>query len=569
METNRYSNPVSLICFACQKTALAALIVFLLTLPATAAQPATQPATLPAEMLTPEKSAEESRRDKLHTAGAREADGGLTPKTAAQPATRPATVASVADAPAEGDITISGETTYITAPVNPDGTINYVEYLNRKYSKGVTKKNNAFVALLEAIGPELVDKSVLQETCRRLNVKPPEDDGEYYIPLDGQYIQNKNADSEEAQLQFESAQAAPWRPDDNPVIAAWLKANEEPLAKVAKAVRNERYYRPFISHQDPPQLIDVPGPGIGTLRHVARALIARAMMHAGEGKFPNARRDLITVHCLARCIGREPFLASKMVSLSIDDNATEAETKLLQKRILAPGQCGALLVELHGLPKFPDIGQTYRTKRLLGLDYVMILTRSNGIKGVNWNGVLRTVNHWYDRWIASAGAETHAGCSELAGKLREDLAAIKKKYNLHESPVITAWESIKANTSSSADGKTDASEILADILAAKLIPNLEDTTTYWFEHQVKHELARAALALEAYRGRHMKYPVQLGHLKGAYFTQTPRDLFTDMPLQYRRTNGGYVLYSVGPNMKDDGGSDDEEKGHDDIVIRIE
>jgi len=33
----------------------------------------------------------------------------------------------------------------------------------------------------------------------------------------------------------------------------------------------------------------------------------------------------------------------------------------------------------------------------------------------------------------------------------------------------------------------------------------------------------------------------------------PIDPFSDKPLVYRRTEDGFILYSVGPNFEDDGG----------------
>ena len=52
----------------------------------------------------------------------------------------------------------------------------------------------------------------------------------------------------------------------------------------------------------------------------------------------------------------------------------------------------------------------------------------------------------------------------------------------------------------------------------------------------------------------------------------PKDLFNDAELHYRREGGGYLLYSVGINGKDDAGRsyDDRKKGEDwdDVVVRV-
>ena len=54
-----------------------------------------------------------------------------------------------------------------------------------------------------------------------------------------------------------------------------------------------------------------------------------------------------------------------------------------------------------------------------------------------------------------------------------------------------------------------------------------------------------------------------------YFKKVPQDLFAEGPLTYRRVGKGYLLYSVGENMKDDGGREDEAKEFDDIAVRAE
>jgi hypothetical protein len=47
----------------------------------------------------------------------------------------------------------------------------------------------------------------------------------------------------------------------------------------------------------------------------------------------------------------------------------------------------------------------------------------------------------------------------------------------------------------------------------------------------------------------------------------PHDFASGKPFVYQPSaEGGYRLYSVGMNMRDDGGDDDREKDHDDIVV---
>jgi hypothetical protein len=48
-------------------------------------------------------------------------------------------------------------------------------------------------------------------------------------------------------------------------------------------------------------------------------------------------------------------------------------------------------------------------------------------------------------------------------------------------------------------------------------------------------------------------PESLANLVPKYLSAVPQDPFGDGPLIYRRSNDGYLLYSVGGNRRDDGG----------------
>ena len=67
-------------------------------------------------------------------------------------------------------------------------------------------------------------------------------------------------------------------------------------------------------------------------------------------------------------------------------------------------------------------------------------------------------------------------------------------------------------------------------------------------------LLRLELALEEDRSRHGRYPERLALLAPAVLAREPLDGFTEQPFKYRRRANGYLLYSVGPDGKDDGGS---------------
>jgi hypothetical protein len=63
-------------------------------------------------------------------------------------------------------------------------------------------------------------------------------------------------------------------------------------------------------------------------------------------------------------------------------------------------------------------------------------------------------------------------------------------------------------------------------------------------------------AIERYRAAHGQYPGDLSALVPRFLDALPPDPFTGKPYVYRRANHGYVLYSVGLDGVDDGGTAD-------------
>ncbi|MDH4270486.1 MAG: hypothetical protein OEW18_00770 [Candidatus Aminicenantes bacterium] len=65
--------------------------------------------------------------------------------------------------------------------------------------------------------------------------------------------------------------------------------------------------------------------------------------------------------------------------------------------------------------------------------------------------------------------------------------------------------------------------------------------------------ARTGLACKVYRNQTGRYPENLAVLVPGIFPEVPVDPFTGKPLIYRLEGGGFIVYSLGSNEKDDGG----------------
>ncbi len=83
----------------------------------------------------------------------------------------------------------------------------------------------------------------------------------------------------------------------------------------------------------------------------------------------------------------------------------------------------------------------------------------------------------------------------------------------------------------------------------------------------------AGVAIERYRLVYDRLPEQLSDLAPSFLEAAPSDPFDGQSLRYRRLDTGYVVYSVGYNLKDDEGAEPEEHRNPretgDITFRLE
>ncbi len=86
-----------------------------------------------------------------------------------------------------------------------------------------------------------------------------------------------------------------------------------------------------------------------------------------------------------------------------------------------------------------------------------------------------------------------------------------------------------------------------------LQPAIAGLTVAHKRQQAQARLLMAELALHAYRLDHEDNPKGLADLVPDYLPSIPEDPFGNHPLIYMKGATGPILYSVGPDGRDDGG----------------
>jgi hypothetical protein len=477
------------------------------------------------------------------------------------------------------------ETTCVTGPLDREGYIDYEAALNDRLGKGVTPEKNANVMLWKAFGPRPEGGSGMPaEFFKRLGIEEPPKGGGYFIGL-YEYMKDhrEHYPGEIDSIHDHQGRAVqrPWAARDFPHLAAWLKANEKPLAVAVEATRRPGYFNPLVTRKTDKGRGPLMGallPGVQKSREVAAALASRAMLRVSEGKFDQAWQDLLACHRLGRLVGRGATLIEGLVGVATEQIASNADLAYLERARLTSGQVLDGLKELQALPPLPPLADKIDLgERLVFLDTVQLVRRGGPgvlealgdgpvgkpdpkevrvMERIDWAPALRNANRWYDRLAAALRVKDRARREKELGKFEDDLKALK-------AGVAGSDNLSKVLAGKDPPDKT-AGKAIGDVLIVLLMPAaLKVQRSYDRAEQAQRNL-RVAFALAAYHRDHGRYPKKLDELAPKYLPAVPGDFFSGKALIYRPEGEGYLLYSVGENGKDEGGRwyDDDPPGDD-------
>ena len=313
------------------------------------------------------------------------------------------------------------------------------------------------------------------------------------------------------------------------------------------------------------------------------------MLRAGDGKVDEAWEDLLACHRLARLVGQGPFFIDAIVAIAVDGIACAGDQAVLLHAPLAPPQLAKMRADLDKLPSvcrladksnigerffFLDlrkkvarqgagaVGELYSFYDEEPEHVVKSMIDSAAGRPVDWDQSLRIGNFWYDRLADAYDKPVKAERRAALRKIADELGKLAMAAKHPES----------SGLSTSRGSQRDVSRRIGEFLVGSLAPTISWAARAEDRGAMQFAATRLAFALAAYRADRGGYPAKLADLAPKYIAEIPKDIFNDADLHYRQENGGYLLYSVGPNGKDDGGKGRDEckngEGWDDIAVHM-
>lgn len=300
----------------------------------------------------------------------------------------------------------------------------------------------------------------------------------------------------------------------------FLTKNEAALSCLHQAAGIEHCQYPIRSGPGPAQ----PLSGIQPFRDVALLLCLEAQLHADNGEPNRAAQSLQTALALTQSLPDSSVL-NRLVQVTMQMSAVQTLEHILNQTSLADNDLASLS---QGIDAF---------ERRRGLRQAFIGERCHGLQGLD---------------------QKHPGLLlvRAVGLLQSQV--LKYIDRMQAFIDITDQPEHKQTQLCAAIDKANAT---GGVLTPAVVPAFAGLFEGNNSCLAYCRAARTALALERYYLAHGRWAESIDVLVPAHLASVPKDPFDGQALRFRRLHDGFVVYSVGEDLNDDGGKVlDEDQG---------
>jgi ABC-type transport system involved in multi-copper enzyme maturation permease subunit len=277
---------------------------------------------------------------------------------------------------------------------------------------------------------------------------------------------------------------------------------------------------------------------------IAWLLSVDLLLRAQEGAIDDALESCRAVVNAGRAIGDEPPPYVQLYRMQLHDLAVRRIERVLAQGRPSESALAALQNLLDDEERQPLLLIAMRGKRALDDRFMESVQRGTG-RVLDQAGYGQNVlNLPPDRmWGAAMDLFQYVTVPLLSRPLKIQRA---EALSFHTKLVeIAKFQPEQAPVALARQG-TVSSLLVEQYLLRWFLPTLQRS-------QAKVRCTIVALAVERYRRAHGRWPDSLSALIPKFLEKVPIDLYDGQPLRYRRLADGVVIYSVGPDRRDDGG----------------
>lgn len=290
-------------------------------------------------------------------------------------------------------------------------------------------------------------------------------------------------------------------------------------------------------------------PHTSKLRRISEILAAKAVIDAKDNNLDKVTEDVVLGIRMSDSVSSEPALISLLCRQSCIRKTLTGFRIVLEDHRLSEDQAHSIYDELAKIDLQPQYEIVMKGERIAGND-VFYKMRGCGDVPYWWvsmaasgdfcfpNFTMENTNI-FEKGLASLASYAWRPVSYEDQRIYNDL--IDKEISMISLPYrdLIKLPNIR--------GPKHA--VTSNILLAPV----SRITCSRDEVYANTGLAQAAAATMAYRDKFGSYPASLKDLKSHLGWKIPADPFSGKPFIYKREKSGFLVYSIGANLKDDGG----------------
>ena len=358
-------------------------------------------------------------------------------------------------------------------------------------------------------------------------------------------------------------------------LDAWLVSKNEPLALLSQGIRLGQLQLPAFGVADFMKF-DLSG-----VRHAARMKVVLGRMHVERGEYEMAAHEFTDVFRMGQLIaaGDGPMIhylvgiavqsmgLNGMRWVAASPDTPSAVLSQMLRDIPVPDESDTVLAQVYRVEftqfTVPQVRKMEREAlsptNNFPIHIERVLDVTNTISTAE-SFYIRLVRNALGPWLArdtgiEAGAKhlvTLAGVDDPADFA---MTLMMCSFQKQDREVTKQWKQLEKL------GRKQPN-IFGKLLVSLMMPAGEKVHERSVRVRTEANLTRAFVAVQCFRRESGAWPESLSDVRSKWLLpDDPIDLFAGKPVQYSREKG--ILWSVGPDEKDDGG--DTEK---DFVVKL-
>ena len=460
-------------------------------------------------------------------------------------------------------IEVGPDTTYLSEPLGSDGFPNYVAHLHRERMRGMAIQDNGAVPFWNANGCDAILPEHRDWYFAELGMSVPDSRTSRFDVDTAAAVAFVDAGTR-PEVSFDAAKellSRPWRRSELPELADWIDTHADDFALLYEASEKPRLVFPSPDSGGPNSVTELTFPHLPVLRATMRNLAARAMLRTGEGDRDAAWRDLQVMLRISTQMEAQSLIewlvkvATYQVALAKTSRLVELETD--------PDRLDRIDAFVTSLPPIEGIDPKIdQFERMSYLNLLVDLSRDRmtieeftGTGGMNtlaldWNQILRRGNAAFDSLVQAIQADEPERAERLADWESEFIVDLED---------VGLMQAVRRRVSLRARSK-----MISDLFINLMMPPLTSSVEIHDNVRTETHLFRLRIALNRSRCQEGMFPNSLGELD---LSESQRiDPVNGRPIQYVKTDNGFLLYSFGINGEDDRGANRKENRYRGVSI---